>query len=182
MNNKRISGKKSFLLPWVLLLFFILPAAGIADTFDITDTKTIEYEPGCGHLRGFIYKPDGETPLFGAQVVLEDVENRQVFRSNVTDSTGDYELLNIPAGNYLVHILSRDKEYKVKTVDFLIKIRERKTTTISFSLKKAPGGFLFFLLEPCCDAAVIAGTALTIALIKKFTDLKEEEEQSPTQR
>ena len=186
MNNKRIPGKKSFLLPWVLFLFFILPLAGIADTFADrdTDTKTNpdEYEPGCGHLRGFIYKPDGETPLFGAQVVLEVVETRQVFRSNVTDSTGDYELLNIPAGNYVVHILSQDREYKVKTVDFLIKIRERKTTTISFSLKKAPGGFLFFLLEPCCEAAVISGTALAAALIKKFSGLKEEPEQSPTQR
>lgn len=182
MNDRGISGKKSFVLPWVVFLFFILPVAGIADTFANTDTNRDEYEPGCGHLRGFIYKPDGETPLFGAQVVLQDTETRRVFRSNVTDSTGDYELLNIPAGNYVVHILSQDKAYKVKTVDFLIKIRERKTTTISFSLKKSLGGFLFFLLEPCCEAAVISGTALAAALIKRFSGLKEEPEQSPTQR
>jgi hypothetical protein len=186
MNKKKISRKKSVVLPWVVLLFFILPAAVIAGTAPDTDanqyTKTDEYEPGCGHLRGFIYKPDGETPLFGAQVVLEDVETRQVFRSNVTDSTGDYELFDIPAGHYMVHILSRDREYKVKTVDFLIKIRESKTTTISFSLKKSPGGFLFFLLEPCCEAGVISGTALAAALIKKFTGVEEEEEQSPTER
>jgi hypothetical protein len=193
MNNKRISGKKGFVLRWVMFLFFVLPVAVAAGTVPGTGTvkgtgadtdtdiytKTDEYAPGCGHLRGFIYKPDGETPLFGAQVVLEDVETRRVFRSNVTDSTGDYEMLDIPAGHYMVHILSRNREYKVKTVDFLIKIRESKTTTISFSLKKSPGGLWFFLLEPCCEAAVITGTALTTVLIKKLIG---EKEQSPTQR
>jgi len=186
MNNKRTCGKKSLFVPWVVFLVFILPLTGMADTpVNVntgTNTNSDEYEPGRGHLRGFIYKPDGETPLFGAQVVLEDAKSRQVFRSNVTDSTGDYELLNIPAGNYVVHILSRDREYKVKTVDFLVKILERKTTTISFSLKKSGGGFLFFLYEPCCEAAVISGTALVAALIKKFSGLGEEPEQSPTQR
>jgi hypothetical protein len=181
MNYKGKSGEKSFVLPWVVFMLFILPLAGVANTSANTDTNRDEYKPGCGHLWGFIYKPDGETPLFGAQVVLQDVETRRVFRSNVTDSTGDYKLLNIPAGNYVVHILSQDKAYKVKTVDFLIKIRERKTTTISFSLKKSLRGS-FFLLEPCCEAAVISGTALVAALIKKFSDLKEEPEQSPTQR
>lgn len=180
MNNKGISNKKGFIVLWVGFLFFILPLVSSADTQ--ISKYTEEYEPGCGHQRGFIYKPDGKTPLWGAQVVLQDVENRQVFRSNVTDSTGDYELLNIPAGNYMVFIMSRNKTYNVKRVDFLIRIFSSKTTTISFSLKKSPGGFLFFLLEPCCEAAVISGTALTIALINKFSGLKKEKEQSPTQR
>jgi hypothetical protein len=144
--------------------------------------KTVEYKPGCGHLRGFIYKPDGETPLWGAQVVLQHMKTRQVFRGNVTDSTGDYELLNVPAGNYVVLILTRNKVYNVKRADFLIKIIAGKTSTISFSLKKSPSGLFLFLLEPCCEAAVVSGTALAIALVKKFTGLKREKEQSPTQR
>jgi hypothetical protein len=57
-----------------------------------------------------------------------------------------------------------------------------KTTTLSFSLKKCTGGFLYFLNDPCCTAAVISGTALAAALIKKLHDLKEEPEQSPTRR
>lgn len=180
IKDKGIYKKRNFLLLLGLLLFFLVPRAGIADTPVIK--KTAEYKPGCGHLRGFIYKPDGETPLWGAQVVLQDVETRQVFRSNVTDSTGDYEVLDIPAGNYVVLILTRDKVYNVKSVDFLIKIIAGKTSTISFSLKKSPPGFLFFLLDPCCEASVISGTALVIALVKKFSDLKKEPEQSPTQR
>lgn len=180
IKNKGIYKKKSFLSLWVSFLFFIVPMAGIA----VTPAKknTVEYKPGCGHMRGFIYKSDGKTPLWGAQVALQHVETRQVFRSNVTDSTGDYELLNIPAGNYVVLILTRKKIYHVKRVEFLIKIIAGKTSTISFSLKKSLSGLWFFLLEPCCEAAVVSGTALTIALIKKFTGLKKEPEQSPTQR
>lgn len=185
-KDKGIYKKRNFLWLWVLLLIFIVPMAGMADTAADKNTglteETHEYEPNCGHLRGFIYKPDGETPLWGAQVVLQHVETRQVFRGNVTDSTGDFELLNIPAGNYLVLILARNKVYNVKRVDFLIKIIANKTSTISFSLKKSTGGLWFFLLDPCCEAAVIAGTGLIISLLAEFSGLDDEPEQSPTQR
>jgi hypothetical protein len=186
MNERRINRLRSSLSLWLLFLFFILPMASIADTpaneytEEYIDKDEYKYIPSCGHLRGFIYKPDAETPLWGAQVVLQHVETRQVFRSNVTDSTGDYELFNIPGGNYVVLILTRNKVYNVKRVDFLIKIIAGKTSTISFSLKKSPGGLLFFLLDPCCEAAVISGTSLLIVLIKKFTCPKETE-QSPTE-
>jgi hypothetical protein len=179
-KDKGIYKIRKFVTLWLLFLFLIVPTAGIADTPVIK--KTVEYKPGCGHLRGFIYKSDGETPLWGAQVVLQHMETRQVLRSNVTDSTGDYELLNIPAGNYVVLILTRNKVYNVKRVDFLIKIIAGKTSTISYSLKKSPTGLLLFLLEPCCEAAVVSGTALAVALVKKFSGLKKEPEQSPTQR
>jgi hypothetical protein len=182
-NDKEIYKKRKFLWLWVLFLFFLVPMAGSADQPTDENTvlsdETIEYEPGCGHLRGFIYKSDDKTPLWGAQVVLQEVETRQVFRSNVTDSTGDYELLNIPEGNYVVLILTRNKIYNVKSVDFLLKIFSGKTSTLSFSLKKSMGGLWYFLLEPCCDAAVISGTALAISI---FTKLKKTKEQSPTQR
>jgi len=180
IKDKRIYKIRNFLTRWCLFLVFIMPMVVRADT--PVNKSTAAYKPGCGHLRGFIYKPDGETPLWGAQVVLQQVKTRQVFRSNVTDSTGDYELLDIPAGNYVVLILTRDKIYNIKQIDFLIKIIAGKTSTISFSLKKSTGGFLFFLLEPCCEAAVVSGTALATALVKKFTELKKEKEQSPTQR
>jgi hypothetical protein len=177
IKDKLRYKKKNFLSLLVLFLFFLVPIVGSADTPAIKNTD--EYKPGCGHLRGFIYKPDGKTPLWGAQVVLQHVETRQVFRSNVTDSTGDYQVLDIPAGNYLVLILARDKIYNVKNVDFFIKIIAGKTSTISFSLKKSPSGLFLFLLEPCCEAAVISGTALVVNVIKK---LPKEREQSPTQR
>ena len=180
IKDREIYKRRSFISLWVLFLLFMVPMVVVGDTPVIK--KTVEYKPGCGHLRGFIYKPDGETPLWGAQVVLQHMETRQVFRGNVTDSTGDYELLNVPAGNYVVLILTRNKVYNVKRVDFLIKIIAGKTSTISFSLKKSRSGLLLFLLEPCCEAAVVSGTALAIALVKKFTGLKKEKEQSPTQR
>jgi len=180
IKDREIYKRRSLISLWVLFSVFMVPMVVVGDTPVIK--KTVEYKPGCGHLRGFIYKPDGETPLWGAQVVLQHMETRQVFRGNVTDSTGDYELLNVPAGNYVVLILTRNKVYNVKRADFLIKIISGKTSTISFSLKKSRSGLLLFLLEPCCEAAVVSGTALAIALVKKFTGLKKEKEQSPTQR
>jgi len=173
MRNRSvyIYKKTGVLFTLTMFLFFTLPIASFTDTYE-PNTKNN------GHLRGFIYKSDDKTPLWGAQVVLQGVKNRQVFRSNVTDSTGDYEVLDVPAGDYIVTILAKNKIYKLKTVDFLIKIVEEKTTTISFSLKKSVVGLLFFLLRPCCLATIISGTTIGLAIGKK---IKEEPEQSPTQ-
>jgi len=100
MRNRMrsIHKKRKTLFTLTMFLFFTLPATSFIQT----------YEPNSGHLRGFIYKSDDKTPLWGAQVVLQDVKNRQVFRSNVTDSTGDYEVLDVPAGDYLVVVNGQD--------------------------------------------------------------------------
>jgi predicted RNA-binding protein YlxR (DUF448 family) len=180
MHDKGVAGKRKFPPAWVLLLLFMFTLAGFGQT--VLDEPVDEYDPNCGHLRGFIYKSDNQDPLWGAQLVLQDQVTLQVFRSNVTDSTGDYEVLNVPEGSYKVLIMARDNTYKVKYVDFLIRIVAGKTTTLSFSLKKSGAGFFLFLREECCEAAVIAGTALVTTLIEKFSRLGDELEQSPTQR
>ncbi|NIM17644.1 MAG: hypothetical protein GTO45_37235 [Candidatus Aminicenantes bacterium] len=120
--------------------------------------------PGTGNLKGFIFKANGKTPLWGAQVVLKNVKTGQKFESNVTDSVGDYKLLDIPEGDYQVKIFVKDKNYEVKTVDFLIKIRDGKTTTISFSLKKFRK-FLIFGIPLCKITAFIAALATIGVLI-----------------
>lgn len=163
--RKGIAMKKAFF--FILLLILAMSLLGNSE----------DYAPNCGHLKGFVYKPDGKTPLWGAQVILQDVKNNIVFRSNVTDSTGDYKMLNIPAGDYRVLIVARAKPYKVKTIDFLMKITARKTATISFSLQKSIKG-LFFLLEPCCLATIVAGTAAGVTAGKIFPP-KEEKKASP---
>lgn len=145
----------------IFLLIFLLLAV------PVFSGESDAYAPNSGHLKGFIYKPDGKTPLWGAQVILQDVKNNLVFRSNVTDSTGDYRMLNIPACDYKVMIVARARPYKVKKIDFLLKIRPGKTSTISFSLQKSVLG-LFFLIEPCCLATIIAGTAAGVTAGKLF--------------
>ena len=155
----------------VIFLFFLLVAA------PALSVDSDAYAPNSGHLKGFIYKPDGKNPLWGAQVILQDVKNKLVFRSNVTDSTGDYKMLNIPAGDYKVLIVAKARPYKVKKIDFLLKIRAKKTSTISFSLQKSLKG-LFFLLEPCCLATIIAGTAAGVTA-GKLVPPKEPKKASP---
>jgi hypothetical protein len=119
---------------------------------------------GKGNLKGFIYKRDGKTPLWGAQVLLKDMKTGKIFESNVTDAVGDYKFTDIPEGNYKLKILVKDKDYEVKTVDFMIKIFDGKTSTLSFSLKKHRK-FLIFGLPLCRVFAFIAGLATIGVLV-----------------
>ena len=62
----------------VIFLFFLLVTLSLSGESD-------SYAPNSGHLKGFIYKPDGKTPLWGAQVILQDVKNnplRDFFSEN----------------------------------------------------------------------------------------------------
>lgn len=111
---------------------------------------------GNGNLKGFIYKKDGKTPLWGVQVLLKDVDTGQVFESNVTDALGDYKLRDVPSGLYQVLLLAKDRAYKLKKIDFLVRVFDGKTSTISFSLKKRIRP-LFFLFKPCWITAILAG-------------------------
>jgi hypothetical protein len=111
---------------------------------------------GSGNLKGFIYKKNGRTPRYGVQVLLKDVDTGQLFESNVTDALGDYKLRDVPTGLYRVLLLAKDKAYKIKKIDFLVRVFDGKTSTISFSLKKS-GKPLFFFFRPCWIIAILAG-------------------------
>jgi hypothetical protein len=119
---------------------------------------------GKGNLKGFIYKRDGKTPLWGAQVLLKDMKTGKIFESNVTDAVGDYKFLDIPEGNYKLKILVKDKDYEVKKVDFMVKIFDGKTSILSFSLKKHRK-FLILGIPLCRIFAFIAGLATIGVLV-----------------
>jgi len=96
-----------------------------------------------GHLTGFIYKADGETPLKDARVVLEEIEKGKktgkTYESNITNETGEYKLQDIPVGFYKGKVLLNNKRYKIKRVDFFVHIIEGETNFLSLALKKAKG-------------------------------------------
>lgn len=93
-----------------------------------------------GHLVGFVYKKDGKTPIKDAQLILEEIEKGKKtgnkFESNVTDETGEYKMMNLPAGFYKGKILINKKHYKIKRLDFFVHIIAGETNFVSFSLKK----------------------------------------------
>lgn len=93
-----------------------------------------------GHLTGFIYKADGETPLKEARVILEEFvkgkKTGKTFESNITDETGEYKLQDIPVGFYKGKVFIKKKHYKIKRVDFFVHIIEGETNFLSFALKK----------------------------------------------
>jgi hypothetical protein len=57
-----------------------------------------------------------------------------------------------------------DKDYEVKTVDFMVKIFDGKTSILSFSLKKYRK-FLILGIPPCKIFAIIAGLATLGVLV-----------------
>jgi hypothetical protein len=93
-----------------------------------------------GHLMGFIYKADGETPHKNAQVVLEEIEKgkkaSKTYESNITDETGEYTLQDIPVGFYKGKVFVNNKHYRIKRVDFFVQIIEGGTNFLSLVLKK----------------------------------------------
>lgn len=152
--RKKIIKKINTITLFTISLFVLclVPSPGIAGEEGIE---------GVGHLKGFIFKKNGKTPLWGVQVLLKNVETGQLLESNVTDNIGDYEVTDIPAGNYKVFLLRKDKDYKIKKIDFLIKIGAGKTTNISFALKKSKFFFLW-IIDPCILWALLAAAAAVI--------------------
>ncbi len=117
----------------LLVLLFLLLAGSIPVYAD---------QPGNpkGHLTGFIYKADGETPLKDGSVVLEEIEKGKktgkTYESNITDETGEYKLQDIPVGFYRGKVLVDKKPYRIKRVDFFVHIIEGETNFLSLALKK----------------------------------------------
>jgi len=120
-------------LSGLLLLLFLLLSWS-------TPVHAGQPETPKGHLTGFIYKADGETPLKDARVVLEEIEKGKktgkTFESNITDDTGEYKLQDIPVGFYKGKVLVNKKHYKIKRVDFFVHIIEGETNFLSLALKK----------------------------------------------
>lgn len=132
MRKKESSNNKNIWLLFTLgmFLFFMLPMAGLSDT----------YEPNTGHITGFIYESDGETPFRNSQLILEEFvdgkKTGEVFKSNVTDATGEYRIENIPEGHYKGKIMVNNKHYKIKRVDFFFDVIAEETNYVSFGLKR----------------------------------------------
>jgi hypothetical protein len=120
-------------LAGLLLLLFLPPSWSIPVHAGPSETPK-------GHITGFIYKADGETPLKDARVVLEEIEKGKktgkTFESNSTDETGEYKLQDIPVGFYRGKVFIKKKHYKIKRVDFFVHIIEGETNFLSFALKK----------------------------------------------
>ncbi len=118
----------------ILFIFSLFPTNSYAN--EIKEVKV-------GSLMGFLYTKDCKTPVKDAQVILtrvkkdkeEEYTGEEVFKSEITDSNGDYKFIDTPVGNYKISIKLDNKNYKVKKIDFLATIIEGKTSYISFCLK-----------------------------------------------
>jgi 5-hydroxyisourate hydrolase-like protein (transthyretin family) len=123
----------------MFILFLVLTLSMFSSTLH-AEEKT---EPPKGHLEGFVYDKDGETPVKGVQVKLEQIEKGKktgkTFESNITDETGEYKLENIPVGFYKGKIFIKEKRYRIKRLDFFIHVIANETNFLSFSLKRIKG-------------------------------------------
>jgi len=121
-----ISIKRVVLITTLCLFLLIsLPAVVLAE-----DT---------GNLEGIVYESDGKTPLKDTRIILELFEKGKKtdtkFESNITDSSGEYKLENVPVGKYKGKIMLKGKHYRIKRVDFFIHVIKGETNYVSFALK-----------------------------------------------
>lgn len=105
-----------------------------------------------GELIGFIYKSDKKTPMKDAKIVLISTEDNTRYESNVTDDKGDYKIEGLPEGSYNVYLEINDRELKVQKMDFVVQIKEGKTSFLSFSINKR---FPFIIIIPIGTLALL---------------------------
>ena len=165
-HRKRIKN----LTVWAVMTAFL----GLAGPLSVVAQDDVPR----GNLMGFVYEEDGKTPLEDARVILRKVKGERgdkEYRSEETPETGDYRIDNVPAGRYRALILTEtDKLYPTLSA---VNVVADQTVVRSFHLApRRPFGAFF--IEPCGIAMIIAGTALTVKIIKKGG----EEEVSPTER
>ena len=132
IKNKSIYKTKRFSPGWAGCFILMLLAVSMGFAQDSAFNT--------GHVEGVIYKKDGKTPLKDARIILEQMEKNKktgrVYRSNITDESGEYRLGNIPEGFYKGKIMTGKKRYKIKRVDFYVHVIRDETNYLSFSLKK----------------------------------------------
>jgi hypothetical protein len=132
-ENVSHTSPNKYSLTGLLVLLFLLTSWSIPVHAELPGTPK-------GHLTGFIYKADGETPLKDCQVVLEEIEKGKktgkTFESNITTETGEYKLQDIPVGFYRGKVFVNKKPYRIKRVDFFVHIIEGETNFLSLALKK----------------------------------------------
>jgi hypothetical protein len=95
-------------------------------------TGPIFAENQCGNLTGFVYGEDGKTPLQDATVCLRCVETNKVYQSTPTARTGDYRVLGVEAGTYVVGLKVNEKTYNVENA---VNVCSGRTDIISFSIQ-----------------------------------------------
>ena len=122
---------------WILIFLFAF--------FSLIHTFIIAQTESGGKLIGFIYKSNKKTPMKDAKVILINILDGKQYESNVTDDKGDYTIDQLPPGSYNVYLEINDKEFKVKKIDFVVKIEKDKISFMSFSINKR---FPFIIIIP----------------------------------
>jgi iron complex outermembrane receptor protein len=103
-----------------------------------TLTGSLSYAQGNGSLRGKILSSDGK-PVEGVSVVLLGKKH-----ATATNSAGEYKIMGIAPGNYVLRVTS----VELKSVDKEITIKEGEITEFNFSLQQN---------QAYLDEVVIAG-------------------------
>ncbi|MFQ5766643.1 MAG: carboxypeptidase-like regulatory domain-containing protein [Acidobacteriota bacterium] len=86
-------------------------------------------------LSGRIFRPDGTTPYDGAVIKIINEETGQVFTSEPTGVTGEYQFTDLPAGTYTFQVDVPEGVYKLGRA---VRIGESETASISFTVKPEP--------------------------------------------
>ena len=87
-----------------------------------------------GNVTGFIYAPDGNTPLAGAIVQFKNVSTGNLYESKKSDPKGFFRVENIERGVYLYGVLASDGNYNSEGLVGL-RLKENETAKMSIALR-----------------------------------------------
>lgn len=159
---------KKYMALWIGVVMILLPPLHL----------TAQMEVSGGQLIGFVYKTDKTTPLQDARVILIKLSDQSRYESETTDEKGDYRITGLPAGTYNVYLEVKDKKYKIKKLDFIVKIQKNKMSFLSFAVNKR---LTPFILKPQGIALILGGSALAYG-VGTALFVPEDDTASPTVR
>jgi hypothetical protein len=87
-----------------------------------------------GNLVGFIYLVDPTAPLAEAVVKIRGAQNGKEFQSEPTDKIGNYKLLGIDEGQYILGVSTKSGDYNLEV---MIQVKGGETGKLSLVLKDA---------------------------------------------
>lgn len=97
----------------------------------LTSSVASPQEPGKGNLIGFIFGPDGSTPVSGAVVVVKNLTTGAVTEAAESDGLGVFKVAGLGVGLYALGVRSASGSYNSQ--DFF-GITARQTAKISIAL------------------------------------------------
>ena len=98
----------------------------------VLPVQVLAQAAGAGKMVGFVYADDLGKPVKNAVVKIRSIETGSEYQSKTTDTSGFYEMMDVPEGRYIVGVSVDGNDYNF---EFEIYIKAYETAQLSLALK-----------------------------------------------